>query len=179
MSDSGWVPKIAGREPSDNDGATYCGYVPPSYASNRSARWVLPKPSVVAADIENRGGQIDILMDDILQFYKDHGIQYSNRNYKILLGAVILCLRSDSEVQLAWEEMRKAAEQTSCLVAEARMDAMIELDSYKAQAPALIKFKLERRDFRFNSKSKPVDEGELAAIEKHQRLIEKQANDQR
>lgn len=175
MSDGGWVPRIAGKESSGEDGANYCGYVPPSYSDNRSARWVLPAPATIASDIEARGGQIEILMDDILGFYKDRGIQYSNRNYKILLGAIILHLRSDSQVQLAWDEMRKAAEQTSCLVAEARMDSMIELDCYKQQAPALIKFKLERRDHRFNSKTKPVDEGELAAIEELRRKQEQAA----
>lgn len=173
MSGSGWVPRIAGEEPSNSDGFTYCGYIPPGYSTNRTNKWRLPEPATILGDIEARGGQVDILLEDILNAYAENAsLTNNNRNYRILLGAIVLSLRSDSVVQLAWEETRKAAEQTSCLAAEARMDQMIENDSYRQQAPALIKFKLERRDARFNSKNKPVDEGELAAIAELQRKID-------
>lgn len=175
MSGTGWVPRFAGDEPQDSVGFTYCDYVYPGHVYNRGSKWALPEPATILGDIEARGGQLDILIDDILYEYNSRGMfTHNNRNYKILLGAVVLRLRSDSNVQIAWEKMRQAAEQTACLAAEARMDQMIENDAYRQQAPALIKFKLERRDARFNAKNKPVDEGELAAIEELHRTIEAQ-----
>jgi hypothetical protein len=177
MSDGGWIPRIAGDEPSDTDGFGYCGYLPPSYGPNRTPRWQFPAPSVVVSDVEARGGQIEILVEDILQAYKGRvWEQITSRTYKILLGALVLHLRSDSKVSSAWDQLRKSAEITACVAAEARMDQMIERDEYKAQAPALIKFKLERRDYRFSKNSKPVDENEEAAIKEMQRLMEQQAS---
>lgn len=177
MSDGGWIPRIAGDEPSEFDGFTYCGYIPPSYGLNRTGRWQLPDPATILDDIESRGGQIDILVEDILKAYKGRVWDaITSRAYKILLGALVLHIRGDSKVSAAWENVRKSAEITSCVAAEARMDTMIEQDEYKAQAPALIKFKLERRDYRFSKNSKPVDETEEAAIKEMQRLMEAQAN---
>lgn len=168
MSDSGWVPRIAKNEPGLGGDTGVERFVPPFVELNVSPRWLLPNPEEINEYIEDRGCSVAILVDDIIEYWAKRTtlFQPKYKDYKILLGAIVAAVRSDVETKKRYEAMRESDEQMQLVAAENRMNQMIEQDAYKAQAPALIRFALERRDHRYAKSNTPVNEEELDAIAK-------------